>query len=299
MGFGMWTRLARLPLGWRCLVKWSLLALIVLGVLYPLPHLLFHQIRHLRDWESLIQPDLAAMPEINRAIDAQLAPGHTSLEEYRAVERFVYSRIRYQFDWFNWVNLDYWPTAAEVWSRQREDCDGRAVLAASILRARGFASARIVANLNHVWVAVSDVELMGPQADRNLRKVNGRTVVTLPAWHTWLAALAQIDKFPAIRCLLILVAVLGLAYHPCRNLAGYLGLCVAGLAGYALLLDWAERQASREGSGAALTLMLAGGLLLAALAGALIAGRRAQHRWLRANAPAAGTPVGAIVPETA
>ena len=44
----------------------------------------------------------------------------------------------------------------------------------------------------------------------------------------------MIRKFPSLRSLLILAAVLVLAYHPCRNLTGLLALSTLALAGFVL-----------------------------------------------------------------
>ena len=210
-----------------------------------------------------------------------MSDGATRQAEFKAVERYVYDHIRYEYDWFNWGNLDYWPTTQEVLARKREDCDGRAVLAASILRARGFKTASVVANLQHVWVMVDNVGLMGPQADKNYRRVGGKVVLTLPQWRTWLDGSAMINKFPSLRSLLILFAALVLAYHPCRNLTGLLALAVVALVGFVVLLDWAnhfEPRSNELGLG-----LLSGALALVTCAwvGALAAGR--IHHWLVAR----------------
>ncbi len=243
----------------RVSLKVALLAGVVLFALYPNPVLLVRQVGHLLNMESLIQPDLPAMPEINRAIDQLLATNTPTLTEFKAVERFVYRRIAYQYDWHGWWNLDYWPTAAEVWERQREDCDGRAVLAASILRARGHADARLVANLQHVWVAVGTNELMGPMADKNFRREGGKlvdgklvgakTVITLPSMRTLLDSLAMTCKFPAWRVVLMLVTVLALAFHPAADTGRFAMLCALMLAGYAVFLDWCVCRLDRDAAG--------------------------------------------------
>src|SRR5882762_8266299 len=51
--------------------------------------------------------------------------------------------------------MEYWPTAEEVWQRRQEDCDGRAILAVSILRSRGYQSARLAISLDHMWAEVN------------------------------------------------------------------------------------------------------------------------------------------------
>jgi len=269
----MWMRLARLPLVWRLHVKWLLLGLVTVFALFPHPVLLVRHVQHVRNIEALIQPDLPQISDINREIDAKLNPNATRKEQFRAVERWVYEHIHYEYDWSNWGNLDYWPTAAETLERQREDCDGRAVVAASLLRARGFKTAHILANLQHVWVAVAGEELMGPQQDKNLRRVGGKTVLTLPQWRTVLASGAMISKFPALRSLLILAAALVLAYHPCRNVIGLLAVCTIALVGFILLLDWGNRFDARAQTLVLGPLLGSMVLLVGALLAALLANR--------------------------
>ena len=268
-----WLWLAHLRLGWRWFVKLALFGTVVLFTLYPHPVLLVREIQHLSDVESLIQPDLPEIAEMSRAITAQLKPDVTRKEEIRAVERYVYEHIRYEYDWFNWGNLDYWPTAKEAIDRQREDCDGQAIVAASVLRARGFKTAHVVANLQHCWVAVDGAELMGPQPDKNFKRVGDRVVLSFPALRTILGSTAMINKFPALRCLIILATVLVLAYHPCRNLTGFLGVLALGLVGFVLLLDWSNRFNVRAQALAVGTLCGASVCLTLAFLGALWANR--------------------------
>ena len=246
-GFWRWLETQR-PLK-RAGLKLALLAVFVLFALYPNPVLLVRQVGHLLDMESLIQPNLPAMPEINRDIDQLLATNAVPLTELKAVERFVLRRISYQYDWHGWWNLDYWPSAAEVWERQREDCDGRAVLAVSILRARGHQDARLVANLQHVWVAVGTNELMGPMADKNFRREGGKTIVTFPALKTLLDSLAMTCKFPAWRVVLMLVTLLALVFHPSADTGRFAMLCAVMLAGYVVFLDWCVRRTDRDTAG--------------------------------------------------
>ncbi len=278
-----WLWLAQLRAGWRWLVKLLLLGVVVLFTLYPHPVLLVREIQHLSNVESLIQPDLPEVAEMNREITAQLKPDATKREEFRAVERYVYEHIRYEYDWFNWGNLDYWPTAKEAIDRKREDCDGQAIVAASVLRARGFKTASVVANLQHCWVTVDGSELMGPQPDKNMRRVGDRVVLSFPEVRTILASTAMINKFPAVRCLVILVTVLVLAYHPCRNLSGFLGVLTLGLVGMVLLLDWSNRFNTRAKDLELSSLLWCSVCWLIALTAALLA-----HRLVAGRASSAG-----------
>lgn len=267
--------------GW----KLALLAAVVLFALYPNPVLLVRQIGHYVNMEALIQPDLPAMPEINREIDQLLATNTSALTELKTVERFVYRRVPYQYDWHGWWNLDYWPTAAEVWERKREDCDGRAVLAVSILRARGYPEARLVANLQHVWVAVGTNELMGPMADKNFRREGGKvvdgklvgakTIITLPKLKTLLDSLAMTCKFPAWRVVLMLVTLLALVFHPGADTGRFAMLCALLLAGYAVFLDWCVRRMDRDAPDFDWNFPVAAVLILGSL---VLAWRSAKHQ---------------------
>lgn len=236
----MWDRLGKLPWPGRSALKIALFLLVLGGVLYPNPVYLVRQISHLRDTEALIQPDLPFIAEINREITATLPAKPTREQELKAVERYVYQAIPYTYDWHQWANVDYWPSAAEVWERRTEDCDGRAILSASILRARGYPDARIVGNLNHVWVVAGNNSLMGAEKDQNFRRVNGKVVITPPKAETVFRGLAQIKHFPFWRLALLVIVGVGLSLHPYRSLRGY-GLATAiGLAGLWVLYAWAE-----------------------------------------------------------
>ncbi|MEW6304167.1 MAG: hypothetical protein AB1705_11890 [Verrucomicrobiota bacterium] len=274
----LWSRLAQLRLGWRAAIKVALFALVLVAVLYPHPIFLAKQIGNLRNLEGLIQPDLPEMAQINQEIDKSLPDDCSPRQEYKAVERYVYQRIKYQYDWYNWGNLDYWPTAQEVWQRQKEDCDGRAVMAVSILRSRGFETAKLVGNLNHIWVAVDNEELMGPQEDKNFKREGGKTKLSLPSRKTLLDSLAMVSKFPVVRSLVIFFAALVLCYHPGNRWGRFFGLSTIGLAGFLLLLDWANLHLANEVAGVNFNCVAGLSLIGASLVAACVAGhsRRPQ-----------------------
>ena len=145
-------------------------------------------------------------------------------------------------------------------ARKKEDCDGRAVLAASILRSRGFKTAKRVGNINHVWGAVDKEESRGPKREKNCRREGGKTILTAPSRQTVLEALALTSKFPVARSLLLFFVALVLLYHPCKSLAGYFAAATVGLTGFVLLLAWAGLQLSGEVQG--ITFNLLAGLVL-------------------------------------
>ena len=78
----MWTKLARVPLLWRSVIKAAIFSLVLFATLFPNPVLLLKQIQHLRNPDALIQPDLPALAEINQEVDQQLpanaTPGRSS-----------------------------------------------------------------------------------------------------------------------------------------------------------------------------------------------------------------------------
>ena len=236
----IWDNLARLGFFWRLSIKSLILIGTTVGVLFPNPVLLIKQLLVYRHTESLIQTDFDGLERINQELDA-LVPAHATQEqEFQAVQRYVYDHIPYAYDWDNWLNADYWPTAAEVWERKQEDCDGRAVLATSILRSRGFTSARLSGNIRHIWVTVGADALMGPEPEQTIRREGGKRRIVLPSPELLLGSLAiSVADFPTIRNLLLLFTVLLLCYHPCRYRAGFLGLATMALVGFIFLKDWA------------------------------------------------------------
>jgi len=127
----------------------------------------------------------------------------------KAVEEYVHKKIPYEWDWNTWGAVDYLPTVSEVLEKGREDCDGRAVVAASLLSALGF-KAEIVTDFAHVWVKTEHGEVMGP----GKKKAVVATDEGLKMQHGALGQLPKalaygISPFPLMREL-ILVFVLWL-----------------------------------------------------------------------------------------
>jgi hypothetical protein len=243
----LWKKTAVLPMWKRSVLKFIIFCSILLAILFPNPMLLVKQLDHYVKIDSLIQTDFKALETINRQIDALLPP-HTSLQrEFLAIQRYVYKQIRYEYDWENWGNIDFWPTAEQVWKRKREDCDGRAILAASILRSRGFETATIVGNMRHIWIHVDQFELMGPDREQNISRKDGKTIVTLPSFNLMIDAFAlYIADFPTIRNLLLLFVTLVLCYHPGHSLTRFLGMTTLGLVGFILIKDWAQEMMTTD-----------------------------------------------------
>jgi predicted transglutaminase-like cysteine proteinase len=139
----------------RTLLKTLIFGMLAAVILNPNLRLAVKQIHHTLYPESLLQSNFPSCRVINERIDGLVADDAGRQPEIKLIEKFVCRNIRYVSDYENWSNAEYWPTAEEAWSRGREDCDGRAVLAVSILRSRGYRSAKLVVGLQHMWVTVN------------------------------------------------------------------------------------------------------------------------------------------------
>lgn len=152
-----WVELAaRLPI----------LAAGILFLLFPHPGRALHEIRTLRDPAALIAPDDPAVAKLSAEIDAAMPAGLDRPAQVAWIEEFVEKRIVYTNDWDQWLNVDYWPTPSETLASGREDCDGIAVVAASVLKRRGF-SPRIEASYEHVWLEVEGERILHPDQETN------------------------------------------------------------------------------------------------------------------------------------
>jgi hypothetical protein len=255
-------------------------ALLLLGttlLLFPNIPRFAHHLARLADPESLIEPDHPAVAALSHNIDRAIPPGLSRPDQVRWIESFVEKRLAYTHDWTQWWNVDYWPTASEALEAGREDCDGIAVVTASVLRHRGF-HARLVGNTMHIWVAVDDTgqEILGAQEDKAFASDTGWT---LPRLDTLLRGTRfGLVEFPAARWAMVVAWVLGiLAWGSRRRVVESLG---AGLIALALAIAAATLL-----DGAPFAVALAA--ILAALAAAQIAIRRRRRPAALPAAPSA------------
>ena len=274
----------------RWIVKSYLFALVAVVVLNPNLKRAAQQAQHTLNPESLIQTNFAGVASINRMIDKTLLQPGAHLSEWRAVEKFVLKQVRYASDYENWDNVEYWPTAEETWSKRQEDCDGRAILATSILRSRGYRSAKLAVGLTHMWVQVDAnekdpskprkiVALLNPE--RSLRlEIDGKP----GALHFLRLAKAYLHptafretsvdllaEIPALRKVILVTTLLLLCYHPCRDRCGFLAVITVGLAA-TFLFDQGEAK------GNAVEVWLGLVLFVCAIAGALDMNRASQQK---------------------
>lgn len=254
--------------------KVAVLAFALLAVCFPYPHLLARHLDHWRDPNGLIEPNASQLTPLLEELRPKLSPDMPARDTLRAVERFVYRKIPYAWDWDTWGTADYLPTLAEVLEQGREDCDGRAVVAASLLANLGF-EAELVTDFGHVWVKTERGETMSPgerkalrvtdegyefqkgafvQATRHLAygiavfPLRRELLVLLVLW--WLLLRRGGGRFPSLLGLVLLLdglLILRLASTDYRN--PLLAMQMVGLlnmgAGLFALLVWARRNAAR------------------------------------------------------
>lgn len=203
-----WTR--RIPL------KALILALVLLGVTYPNPTLLVRAIRHARNMDALIDDNEPALQPLHAELRdiLQNVPPDDHPVRLQRVQQLVCRKIPYDWDWNTWGVVEYTPTVAEVLAMGREDCDGRAVVAASLLKRLGY-QPRLVTDLLHVWVWTKHGETMSPGGPKTFdptdagRRFNPRSMLN---WPTNLAA--GLAVFPVPRELILLATIWFLSIHP-------------------------------------------------------------------------------------
>jgi len=211
-----WHALHQLSRPARWSFKLSVLLLTVVLVLYPKFWLLPTWLARLRNLNALVEPDHPALEPLEAAVLAAAGEGSRPAEVLSAVQKVVYDRIPYAFDWEVWGVVDFVPNVAEVLQKGREDCDGRAVLAASLLRRTGY-DASLVSDMVHVWVVTPMGETMSPgQGPKVLEATAGGTLVrwSSVARNGFRAMSLGIAVFPLVRELIIACALCALSTHP-------------------------------------------------------------------------------------
>ena len=201
-------------------LKVALFLAIVVLVLYPRIWLLPTWLARLADMNSVIQPDCPALARLETAVREQVKPGSTPRQTLDAVQRVVYQAVPYAWDWEVWGVIDYLPTTAEVFAKGREDCDGRAVVSASLLRRMGY-QAWLVSDLKHCWVATPVGEVMSPGEGEKTFK-GGTPGAPETRLHVTLGTLANLSRalgfgiavFPLTREMIILAALCALTLQP-------------------------------------------------------------------------------------
>lgn len=232
----VWHRWHNLRWWWRWPVKCAVVGVVAFGIYFPNPLLFLRHVDHWRNPNAMIDPELPALQplihELHATLDPELPPGKVLAR----VQKFVETKIEYAWDWETWGAADYLPTLAEVLAMGREDCDGRAVVAASLLNAPPLSyEAELVTDFTHVWVKTNKGETMGPPKDRR-KSVEGTKDGLRIHWST----IANVPKalaygvavFPWQREVVLILAVwlmtLGRGWGVLRAVV-VLGLLAGGL----------------------------------------------------------------------
>ena len=262
----LWAWWVRVPL------KLAAFTFVVLVVLYPKVWLLPRWVGRLHDLDRTLEPEHPGLAEFETAVRARVEDVATEKDLLKVVQQVVYQRIPYAWDWDVWGVVDYIPTTDEVLRAGCEDCDGRAVVAASLLRRLG-REAWLASDLLHVWVVTPQGETMSPGAgEKTIQSGPEGTrlrVTTQTAVNLNRGLLFGISVFPLLRQLIILAALCGLTMQPRSSVFRRCAGCLLMLAALAVLHD-GGRAAAWDGGATAWVgygLAVAGWLLLAIRAG--------------------------------
>ncbi len=230
----IWRALNNLRWFWRRPLKLAVFAIVTVIVLYPKVWLLPIAFERYGDMNSVLDPDHPELAPLEESVRDSLPTDAQTEDALPIVQKVVCERIPYAWDWEVWGVCEYLPTVDEVFEQGREDCDGRAVVAASLLRRLGY-DAWLVSDLLHVWVETPEGETMSPTGGEKtfvgtetgtLATVSPRVIRNLARGFSYGVAV-----FPLIRELIILATLCVLTVQPWssvwRRVAGCLLLWVA------------------------------------------------------------------------
>lgn len=208
----------------RIPIKILILLLVTFFVCFPYPRQFARHLHRIRNMQEMIEPDA---PELRPWVDelyvriAQAPSTQPATQQaverlsQHEVERFVLDHVKYEWDWNLWGSADYMPTVHEMFVKAKEfggqvkeDCDGRAVIAASLMKRLGF-EPRIVTDFRHVWVTTPEGEWMGPGGPKSMVSTSQGTQVNwTSAGSNFAISLSYgIAVFPVPRELIILATV--------------------------------------------------------------------------------------------
>ncbi len=210
--FRIWRQFQRWPWKRRIALKTAVLGMTILAVCFPVPSRL---IRHIQRWSNpavLIDPHSPALEPMMAELSERLENITIGPDALKVVEKYVYEVIPYAWDWDTWGVADYLPTVEEAIWAGREDCDGRAVVAASLMSKLGY-QCELVTDMSHVWVKTDYGETMSPgQMDKLVESGDDGTRVNWSALANVPRSLALgVAVFPLMRELIVLAVFATLA----------------------------------------------------------------------------------------
>lgn len=240
--------------GRRIALKLAAMLVVAFLVLYPKVWLLPREIHRVTHLSELIEPDHPDLAPLEAEVRARLAtstrangdaaPSPAAVR--KAVERVVYEHLPYAFDWQVWGVMEYLPTVGEALAAGREDCDGRAVVAASLLKRMGV-DAWLATDLLHMWVETPRGPAMAPTgAPPSLDARKGARFDLSLVTNLARGGSFGVAVFPLAREIVLLVAAILLTLHPrlgwTRLIVGVL-LLAGALVTLRVVGDAAARQA--------------------------------------------------------
>ncbi len=229
-----WIRLNDTRSAIRVPIKLAAFMAVLTFVLFPNPSLLIRQAHRLSDLEAMIDPHASELAPLVVEVQGRSTTRPASPAEVRQrVQVLVCRVLPYAWDWEVWGAVDYVPTVAEALHQAREDCDGRAVVAASLLRRMG-QDAHLVTDLRHVWVVVGRHELMSPGGRKSMmtspagQRIDWRSISNVPRMLAFGVAVFPLGR--EVVLVAVLVVLLADARMSRRGLLAGLVLLVSGLA---------------------------------------------------------------------
>ena len=228
----LFSALNRLPFFTRWPLKGGILVATVFFVCFPNVAQFVRHVQRWRNPNALVEPDAAALAPLAAELRERLSPDQSPADALRVVQALVYEKIEYEWDWVNWGNVDYIPTVTEAILKGREDCDGQAVVAASLLRRLGY-QADLVTDFSHVWVRTEYGDTMSPGTQTAIVAQDGGLSIQPDALLQLPGALGfGLSVFYLDRELVIVLAIWLMMIRPGRKWwrnALALGMLVGGL----------------------------------------------------------------------
>lgn len=157
----------------RLLLRFGLLLAVIYLCCFPNPLIPLSNLHRIRNLPSITDPDQTYAQKWITLFDRAVPPDTPAASLPEAVQQFVYQNIPYAWDWDTYGAADHWPTLDELWYIRADDCDGRAILAATLLRSRGL-DVHFLSDAQHVWLSTPEGECMHP--GRGRRQVDAQGV---------------------------------------------------------------------------------------------------------------------------
>ncbi|MGE0481069.1 MAG: hypothetical protein AB7Q17_11415 [Phycisphaerae bacterium] len=200
-------------------LKVALFLAVALLTVYPRVDYLPTWLARLSDMNSVLDPQHAGLAPLEADVLAAAAARNvtTAAGLLPIVQQVVQRHVPYAFDWDTWGVMDYLPTVDETLALGREDCDGRAVVAASLLRRMGH-DAWLVSDILHTWVATPAGQTMSPrESEQSFVATDRGTRARLSSGM--LRNLANgfafgVTVFPLAREIVLVAALALLTLHP-------------------------------------------------------------------------------------